>query len=95
MDAYGAVQCVFCDAQWTSAFDGDWECPCSKCHPDYRVAYAGHVAAPAAAAPAAASVAANPESDDEDMGWYNEKKKEWAGYADELKAQEEEEEYYD
>jgi hypothetical protein len=31
---------------------------------------------------------ANPESDDEDMGWYNEKKKEWAAYAKELEAAE-------
>ena len=74
MDAFGAVQCVQCEAYWTSAFDGEWEFPCVQCHPTYRAAYA------ARSAPAAAPA----ESEDEDMGWYKEKKKEWAAYADQL-----------
>ena len=97
MDAFGAVQCVQCDAYWLGAFGGDWESPCGQCHPAYRAAYAAR-AAPAAAAAAAAPAAAAQESDDEDMGWYNEKKKEWEAYADELEAAEEEdgeEEDYD
>ena len=40
MDTYGAVQCVFCEAYWLGAFDGEWSSPCAKCHPDYRAAYA-------------------------------------------------------
>ena len=94
MDAFGAVQCAQCEASWLGAFDGEWECPCGKCHPDYRAAYAARGANPvaAAAAAAAAPAPANPASDDEDMGWYNEKKKEWAAYAAQLKAEEEAEE---
>lgn len=92
MDAFGAVQCAHCEAYWLGAFGGEWESPCGQCHPDYRAAYV------ARGAPAPVP-AANPESEDEDMGWYNEKKKEWAAYAKELEEQEakaaREEEDYD
>ena len=76
MDAFGAVQCVQCEAYWTSAFDGEWEFPCVQCHPEYKAAYAAHcetVKVPPVPA----------EDSDEDMGWYEEKKKEWA-YAAQL-----------
>jgi hypothetical protein len=76
MDAYGAVQCAHCEAYWTSAFDGEWEFPCGQCHPTYRAAYA----------------ARDPEPVNEDMEWYNAKKKEWEAYADRLEAGEEGEE---
>jgi hypothetical protein len=82
MDAYGAVQCVFCDAQWTSAFDGDWECPCGKCHSDYRAAYETRTTA--AAVP-------SKEPEDPDMVWYEAKKKEWLAYAKELEEEDDKE----
>jgi hypothetical protein len=102
MDAFGAVQCAHCEAYWTSAFDGEWEFPCGQCHPDYRAAYAARGGAPVpvpAPAPAPGPVPGPVAQDldgDEDMGWYNEKKKEWAAYADALEAEEaKEEEDYD
>jgi len=89
MDAFGAVQCAHCEAYWLGAFDGEWEYPCGQCHPDYRAAYAARNAPAPVPVPVPVPVpAVNPESEDEDMGWYNEKKKEWAAYADALEAEE-------
>jgi len=87
MDAFGAVQCAHCEAYWTSAFDGEWEFPCGQCHPDYRAAYAARNAPAPVPAPVPGPVAQDLDGD-EDMGWYKEKKKEWALYAKELEEQE-------
>jgi hypothetical protein len=76
MDEYGAIQCVHCEAGWTTRKTP----PCVKCHPryiaDFRAAEAAAIA-PAPVAPAATEST----SDDEDMGWYKAKKAEWAAYA--------------
>ena len=76
MNAYGAVQCVHCEAYWLGAFDGEWQSPCGQCHPKYRAAYAARDPAPV----------------NEGMEWYTAKKKEWEAYADRLEAGEEGEE---
>ena len=79
MDAYGAIQCAFCEASWTSRRTP----PCVKCHPsyiaDFRAAEAAAVASVASVASAATAAAST--SDDEDMGWYSARKAEWAAYA--------------
>jgi hypothetical protein len=80
MDEYGAIQCVHCEAGWTSFRTP----PCVKCDPRYIADFrAAEAKAVAALAPAAAAST----SDDEDMGWYKAKKAEWAAYAAELEAE--------
>jgi hypothetical protein len=83
MDEYGAIQCVHCEAGWTSFRTP----PCVKCHPSYIADFrAAEAKAVASVAPAAAASAGS-TSDDEDMGWYKAKKAEWAAYAAELEAE--------
>ena len=74
MDEYGAIQCVHCEAGWTTRKTP----PCVKCHPRYIADFR---------AAEAAAVAPESTSDDEDMGWYKAKKAEWAAYAAELEAE--------
>jgi hypothetical protein len=73
MDAYDGVECAFCEAKWTALVAR----PCERCHPDYIRDFR-------AAEEAAALLLLGSESSDEDMGWYNQKKAEWAAYAKEL-----------
>lgn len=81
MREYGAIQCVSCEAYWTTRRTP----PCVKCHPryiaDFRAAEAAATVAPAGAAAAAASMS------DEDTAWYKAKQAEWDAYAIELEAE--------
>jgi hypothetical protein len=86
---YDALGCENCDASYKGCMTADWDSPCVMCDPryivDFRAAEEEQARANAAANDAAAIAPGVPSSsDDEDMGWYNSKKTEWAAYAAEL-----------